>query len=258
MTGTKHAGVILQNRDRRLLAEIAKMRLIDREIAMVVGPYHSVNRANMRLLQLTRAGLLNRFFVGTIGSGRKAIYTLAQKARVELGATQDFIHRPNNRTVVGDQFVGHQMAVNQLYLHLTHRPAPASVQSVRWRTFSQSLTRNSRLKPDGYVEITAHDGIRSMFIEADLGTEALRRWTEKVRTYLSFATSGEFTRVFSRPQFRVLVIVNSARRLNNLRKTVAQQTDKVFWFATFEDINRSGIWSAVWLRPTGDQRVSLL
>ena len=120
MTGNKSkAGFILQARDRLLLNEIAKMRLIDREMTKLVGGFRSTTRANTRLLQLTRADLLNRFFVGTIGAGRKAIYTLSPDGAALTDSPHRAIRRPRGKTVVGDLFVGHQMALNQVYLGLT-------------------------------------------------------------------------------------------------------------------------------------------
>src|SRR5579872_734471 len=71
--------LIVQERDRRLLAEIATMRIIDRELAKVAVGFRSTTRANTRLLKLTRAGLLNRFFIGSVAAGRKAIYTLSKR-----------------------------------------------------------------------------------------------------------------------------------------------------------------------------------
>ena len=97
-----------------------------------------------------------------------------------------------------------------------------------------------------------------MFLEVDLGTEALSVWEKKTARYLQLALSGEFQKRFRQPQFRVLVVTASERRLGNIRATVAKSTDKIFWFTTFENINRDGFWSPVWLRPTGNQRQSLL
>jgi hypothetical protein len=39
---------------------------------------------------------------------------------------------------------------------------------------------------------------------------------------------------------------------------IAKSTDKIFWFTTLENIHRDGVWSPVWLRPEGDQRVPLV
>src|SRR5258706_4316287 len=97
-----------------------------------------------------------------------------------------------------------------------------------------------------------------MFLEVDLGSEALSVWQQKTASYLQLAVSGEFLKRFRQLQFRVLVVANTDRRLANIRSTVAKSTDKIFWFTTPESINREGIWSQVWLRPTGDQRHPLL
>jgi hypothetical protein len=64
--------------------------------------------------------------------------------------------------------------------------------------------------------------------------------------------------LFQQEQFRVLVVVSSERRLHSIRKTIATQTQKIFWLSTLEQIKREGFWSPVWLRPEGDQRLPLL
>jgi Replication-relaxation len=255
MTGNRRKGFVIQQRDRNLLSEIGVMRITDREMAKVVAGFRSTRRANDRLLRLTRAGLLKRFFVGSIAHGRKAIYTLSPKG-AELVCAQVGIQRPSNRLVVGDAFVEHQFGVNQIYLSLRYRSAP-SVTLSRWLTFRQSISEAIKLAPDAYFEISG--GVtRAMFLEVDLGTEALSVWQQKTAYYLQLAVSGEFQRRFQQQQFRVLVVANTERRLLNIRATISKSTDKIFWFATFETINRDGMWSPIWLRPLGDQRHSLL
>ena len=58
MTGSKRTGLVVQERDRQLLSELAVMRIIDREMTKLVAGFNSTRRANARLLQLTRTGLL--------------------------------------------------------------------------------------------------------------------------------------------------------------------------------------------------------
>jgi hypothetical protein len=100
--------------------------------------------------------------------------------------------------------------------------------------------------------------IRAAFLEVDLGTEALKIWTAKVRAYIQLAVGGEFERLFQHRQFRVLVVASSERRMKNIRSVVSTATDKMFWLTTFDFINREGFWSAVWLRPRVEQFQSLL
>jgi hypothetical protein len=258
MTGPSR-GVLIQARDRRLLEELATMRLIDREQACRVAPFHSVTRANARMLALTRAGLLRRYFTGSIAGGRKAVYTLSREGAALVGAPFRVLSRNVDQTLAGDLFLQHQQALNAVYLALKFPAAPApGVRLRRWLVFYEPPVASIPLTPDGYGEMETPQAVRPMFVEVDLGTEALRIWLGKARAYVQLATSGQFAQVFGQTQFRVLVVAPSERRLSNMRAAVAGVTDKIFWFAHAASINREGLWSAIWLRPVGDQRHSLL
>lgn len=255
MRGNRRTGMVVQDRDRHLLSELSVMRILDRESAKLVVGFGSTRRANARLLQLTRGGLLRRFFVGSIAHNRKAVYTLSAKGAELVNAKFGGINRPSERPVVGDTFLAHQSGINDIYLSVKYRPIPhPGVRLIRWHVFRQSISESIKLTPDGYFELDCSGAIRPMFLEVDMGTEALAVWQQKIACYLQLAVSGEFQKRFRQPQFRVLVVVNSERRLANIRATVAKSTDKIFWFTTFEQIQRDGFWSAAWLRPTGDQR----
>jgi hypothetical protein len=250
--------MVIQQRDRLLLQELATMRLIDRESAKVVCGFGSTTRANTRLLKLTRAGLLNRFFVGTISAGRKAVYTLSRKGGLLVNAEFRPISRAHGQTLVGDLFVNHQEHINLIYTAVKFRALPSGLRLLRWRAFQRPLTKYTRLIPDGYFELQTASGVRPMFLEVDLGHEAMKVWEQKTRGYLQLAVSGEFARLFGQPQFRVLVIANSKRRLAGIRATIAKHTDKIFWLSEFPSINQSGLWASVWARPTGDHLSPLL
>ena len=70
--------------------------------------------------------------------------------------------------------------------------------------------------------------------------------------------TGDFENQFQQPQFRVLIITTSDRRLQALRALAAKYTEKLFWIATFTAINRDSLWSPIWFRPTGNLAQSLL
>lgn len=258
MAGNRKRGIVLQPRDLKLLDELSRLRVIDRELAKVVAGFGSTTRANARLLRLTRAGLLRSFFFGTIAGGRKAMYTLSPKGGQLLGIASGGIRRKSGQTVVGDLFVEHQMKINEIYATVRFGKLPNGGHTRGWQTFPAPVATGTSLIPDSYIEVESSGQIRAMFVEADLGTEALRIWRKKTSEYVKLALSGNFTKIFSQPQFRVLVLTTSERRLENIRAAVRQSTDKIFWFSTFQSINREGFWSPVWLRPAGDQKVSLL
>jgi hypothetical protein len=238
-----------------LLKELSVMRVVDRELAKAVAGFDSTTRANARLLALTQAGYLKRSFVGTIAGGRKAVYRLSKKANLIGNAANRDTSGKNH----SELFLEHQLQINHIYVCVKHKPIPVPrCEFNRWISFARVLSKTSPLIPDGYLELRHDSAIKSLFLEVDLGTEALRIWQKKVEGYVKLAVSGEFQKLFRQPQFRVIVVASSERRIENIRKVAAKLTDKIFRFASFEIINREGFWSPIWQKPVGDQKQSLL
>lgn len=259
MTGNNRYGIVLQERDRHLLRELAVMRVVDREQAKIVAGFGSITRVNTRLLALTRAGLLRRFFLGSTAAGRKALYTLSTKGAAFVGVPERGPRRRKDEMLVADFVVSHQLAVNKIYCGLKYGDVSIhGVEFGRWISFYEPLSQQLRLIPDGYIEINTRSGPITAFVELDLGHERLTIWKEKVRNYLQFAVSGDFEHRFGQSQFRVLIIANSERRLLWIRKIVRASTMKVFWFTTIESIDSYGFFGPVWLRPTENDRKPFL
>jgi len=250
--------VIIQERDKALFAELAHLGLVSSEQVKVLSGFGSMRRSNDRTHRLVMAGYLRRCFIGTISGGKRSVFALAPKAAALLGIPARPVSFRNNDLVTSDQFIRHQLEINEVYLSVRYRELPPHIRFLRWRRFTVTLSETIRLIPDGYCELEMPSGVRCLFLEVDLGNEALRIWQDKVQNYLQLAVSGEFQRLFGQSQFRVLVLVNSERRLLSLRQKVAAATDKIFWFATLNDIHNQGLWAPVWLRPTGTARQSLL
>jgi hypothetical protein len=249
--------MVFQPRDRKLLEELAVMRVIDREQGKTVAGFGSTTRVNARLLKLTRAGLLKRFFLGTNAGGKKALYALSPKGAQFLGVVNRSPQRRNNEALIADFFVEHQLAINEIYCALKFGAMPPGLSFRRWQEFSQTITKNLRLIPDGYVEIETPSEISAAFLELDLGSESLKVWKEKARNYLQLAMSGECEQQFGQSRFRVLVIAHSERRMHSIRGAVNTTTQKLFWFGSLESINRDGLFAPLWLRAAGDERLSL-
>jgi hypothetical protein len=251
--------VVIQERDRHLLRELSLMRVIDREQAKVVAGFGSTTRANARLLALTRAGLLHRFFQGTVAGGAKALYTLSEKGAQLVGVPASGPRRREDQAVVADFFIQHQLATNVVYCALKYpTKMPDGIVFKRWMGFPKRPAPGLRVIPDGYVELLTPSGIVAAFLEVDLGHERLRVWRDKVRNYLDLAVTGNFEREFKQIRFRVLVVADSERRLDAIRQVVFSVTDKIFWFATFESIRRDGAFALIWTRPKGEARQSLV
>lgn len=259
MTGNNVKGIVIQDRDRHLLREIAVMRVIDREQAKCVANFGSTTRVNARLLGLTRVGLLRRFHLGTRAGGKKAVYALSAKGAQLVGAPYRGPRRGRDEVLVADFFVTHQLQINRIFCILKYKPIPfPGVRFERWLSFHGPVESGGSLIPDGYAEFRVGDETIAAFLEVDLGHESRSVWQTKVKAYLHLALSGAFEKAFRQPQFRVLAVTNSERRMASLRVATALLTEKIFWFSTFDSTNRDGFWSPVWIRPTDDRRQSLL
>jgi Replication-relaxation len=259
MGGNDRRAIVIQERDRQLLRELSNLRVLDREQAKIVAPFHSTTRANSRLLALTNAGLLRRFFLGTSGGGQKALYALSPEGARIVDVPYRGPRRGRDEVLVADLFVTHQLSINEIYCTLKYPSVSSETfHFVRWMSFFETLHQGISLIPDGYAEIANPSGTLTAFLEVDLGSEGRKVWKEKVKEYLRYALSGLFPGQFHQPRFRVLVIVTSERRLQSIRAVVAATTEKIFWFATIESIRRDGFWSPIWLRPRDDERKSLV
>lgn len=258
MGGNKRS-LILQDRDRHLLREVSVMRVMDREQAKRVAPFGSTTRANARLLALTHAGFLRRFFLGTVGGARKALYAISPQGAALVSVPYRGPRRSRDQIVTFDFFVAHQLEINELYCLLKYPTALVeNVTFLQWASFYEPLAPGIPLIPDGYAEIQTPAKTLAMFVEVDLGNESRNVWQRKVQAYLGYAFSGDFPKRFGHEQFRTLVVAHSDRRLASLRSTTAALTEKIFFFATVAAIRREGFWAPIWQRPTGDLRQPLL
>jgi hypothetical protein len=249
MAGSKRTSIMLQERDRRLIEALECMRVINREQARVVAGFHSRTRANERLLALTEAGYLRRAFVGR----REAVYWLSGKP------LQDDKKRGGPANQPASLFLNHQLEINRVHLLVEYSAIPLrGWWFAKWQSFQTPLSASIPLIPDGYFELGSAAGFRSVFLEVDLGTEAVPVLAKKASLYLQLAASGEFSQNFGRSQFRVLLVTTSERRLQNIRAGIAKITDKIFWLGTLDLIAPEKFWTACWHRPAGDGLQSIL
>src|SRR6202044_313971 len=207
MPGNNRKVVIFQDRDDPLLREVAVTRVIDREQAKLVAAFGSTTRANARLLALTNAGFLRRFFWGEVGGARKALYALSPRGANVVGAPDRGPRRSRGQVLAADFFSMHQLRVNDLYCTLKCRPLPTDATFKRWVSFHEPID-GTALIPDGYAELENSGKLLALFFEVDLGTENRATWQRKVQLYLSYAASGNLPGRFGHPQFLTVVVAN--------------------------------------------------
>lgn len=253
MSGNERRGLIVQARDRRLLDELAAMRVVTGEQAKIVAGFGSTSRANVRLLALVRAGLLRRFFLGTNAVGQKALYSLSKRGAEIVGSPMRGPRRSNGELIVADFFIEHQLVTNELYCTLKFGALPSGVSFRQWLPFFHPLDR-TQLIPDGYVELATSRTMLSAFLEVDLGHESASVWKRKVTEYVNYALSDCHRRAFGPATFVVLVVTSSERRMSSIMKTTATVTAKLFRFVTLASLRAKGSFAPIWYRVSPDGR----
>ena len=256
MTGNNPSRVLVTTRDRELLAYLSEAKLLDREQIQQLLDFGSITRANDRLSRLHAAGLLYRYFVGTIAGGRKALYAVAPKGAFVIGRERPWkLQRADDELLVGDAFVEHQLGVNWCWVSMKCGVGPDLVRFIR---FNERISPSLPLTPDGYAELNLSGTVHPIFLEVDLGNESSGVWDKKVELYLRLATSGEFESTFHQQRFKVAVVCTSERRLKSIRRTVRKHTSKIFYFTLLQTIKRDGFNAPHWLRPEGDAREAIV
>ncbi len=234
--------VVLQPRDRLLLEKLGLLRLLDRRQIEQLAGFHSISRANVRLAKLRRAGLITRYFSATATGSRRSVYALSKKGAAMICVPDVSLKWKPDSILLGNSFATHQLALSDIYIDA------ATGQAIRWKTFSVPLVPSIHLIPDALIESST----QAFFLEMDLGTEPLPVWSRKVALYIKLAVSGAFREHIAYPKFAVLVVTESNDRLEQLRRHITKQTQKLFWFQTLSIIQRQGFWVASWLRSSGE------
>ena len=234
--------IVLQPRDRILLDRLATLRLLTRDQIEKLAGFHSLSRVNVRLGKLRRAGMIVRYYIATSTGSRRSVYALTRQGAAE-------IHRPYlplkwqpDSPLFGNSFAAHQLALNDLYI------AAGIDRNTIWQTFRAPPLPSIPIIPDSCIQTAS----QLLFVEMDLGTESLHVWNRKVAHYIKLAISGAHREIAPFPVFGVLVIAEDEKRLGLLRRHIAKQTQKLFWFQTLSIIQRQGFWAASWLRSTGE------
>jgi len=133
----------------------------------------------------------------------------------------------------------------------------------QFETTCQGQSRNILVKPDGFVRIhekEADGGLseRTCFLEVDRSTEKLDTLITRATCYLEYYRSGGFavrsgaTRAdFREYPFRVLIVLKSAERRNNVAEQLAQNNPPILtqvWLTTMAEATSDPL-GAIWIQP---------
>lgn len=234
--------------------------------------WNSPNPAYTTLRRLIKLGLLEKepmTIVGKPPASSSHVYTITKPGAALLadwfGYTSEDLHFASRQTRSWSSYRSLKMA-NDVRVALTRACWDSEdYELVNWQNEAAFRAdpdyvyiRNKRtpVYPDGYCVISGN-GIRTYnFIESDGGTEGLQQVTRQMRIYLEYVASGLYEQRFGTAFWRVILVTNSIRRMNNIRKRVAEIGGGVnFLFSTFDDISPESVLAdPIWYGIRGEER----
>jgi hypothetical protein len=279
-------GFALQERDVRLLEDLAEFRLLTTSQLEALrqsdpepqGRFVSRLPLTRRLKLLYHHGYVGRIARPLAQGSLEPVYRLDKEGARVLRQRRGEVPARLTSKVPKAAALEHLLGISQLRVALTvacRRPVPNSSSPYRlelggwWGSdaakFSVLLPqpgerrRTMRLIPDGALVLRMRPRITEdspwtrlfYFIEIDQATEPLRTLVEKCHAYYAYWQSGGFAHDWNLPSqvaFRVLFVVPSARRGETLREAIRQlpKGRSLFWCATAEQMQPEQVLEAVW------------
>jgi hypothetical protein len=251
------------------MAALHAFRLLKRSQIEKLFGFGSTRRVNSRLHKLYDNQFLSRRHNY---KNAQAIYFLGPKGvgvvSAELGEDPRVIRR-QRKTVLGlkELFLAHALELSDIRIAFSQQIVNhPEMRLERWindsdcaQTYRDAYTgKLKRFRPDGYFRFYFKNKLYSFFLELDRSTMSLKRFQNKVESYLEFARLGYYCERFGVKYFRVLVVAPTETRQDNLKKAVEQITSKVFWFTTLDRIRAKTEFTPIWKRAGQEGRYRLI
>lgn len=227
--------MILTERDRNLVFEIAMSHVLSRDQILAIGLFSSVTRVNTRLRVLRELGLVRLLETPYFGG---SLYVPGVNAPEVLpGRVSGLIanRQPSPR------FLRHALSVTNIRLALFAKGATDwRFEPMLWRTF-ESGGRKLELRPDGMA--VARKG--PLLIECDLGHVSPQKLGSKLLAYHEFQKGGHTKRLYGHDNFNLLIITTGRLRAERLRELTPSGCSYALVVQTFEELGASmvGGWS---------------
>ncbi len=236
-----------------LLPHVAHLQVCTAiQLAGLTGLSYKTTRDH--LTDLFRHGLLNRTQLPVISGTSPYIYTLSKMATKHLDVPLFPCPAP--------LFLPHELEIRDFRVWLEQVRKSYGHEPLRlWKT-GMSI---GNIEPDAVFIYPLRDGKKlTGMLEADRGTEGLKRWQDKFSRYEAIMNSKQFEDKVKEDRGRILVVTPDARRTDFIVKILsgmlqnARIEPKRFWVTERATLESTDLSAALWRVPEGGDRMPLV
>jgi len=225
----------LTARDVKIVRDVALSHVMSRDQVLELDYFSSVTRANARLRELVKAGLLRRletpFFTQNLYcAGRAAPQVSGERIAALLSGRG---HSP--------RFLQHALAVTNVRIALLNRGARDWRYEQQLRACFEYGGRIHEVRPDGFAILKSGPTA----LEVDLGHVAPAKFRQKLQSFHAFTHCGECSRQWKLKMLRLLVVTTGSRRAAALLRLLPPDCAFDFHTTTFDElgVQARGAWS---------------
>lgn len=214
----------LTKRDVTILRDLALSHALTRDQFIRLGYFGSITRANARLRELMKNGLISRLQTPFFN---QSIYSVTKRAADVVGGR---IAPLIQNRASSPRFLQHALTTTE------SRIALQSKFGGDWR-FEQQLWRKldagsgREIRPDGMVVASA-----AVFVEVDLGHVSPGKFRDKLLGYQELALSGRCQDLYGLADFRLLTLTTGKTRARHLDRLTPQPAGFEHRIHTFADL----------------------
>lgn len=170
-------------------------------------------------------------------------------------------HKDKRPADITRLFLVHALRVNDVRIAITRAVQQSGFKMEKWLDDGQlksqaykeyvSVREEQEIRrvaviPDAYFILNYGDRRAHFFLELDRATMTSSRWVTRVKAYLEYVRSGQYTKRYQTTSLRILTVTTTEERLRNLKKATEKAGGpKFFWFTTLDQVTAS----SVLLRP---------
>src|SRR5713226_342986 len=280
--------IVLTERDRQLLVAVHQHGFLTTDLVELAffppstGSRSSASsKAYERVRDLWLWGYLERVelpVARVLGGRRPFLYALGLQGVPSVEqrmGTAVLPVQPRRLDRLDHVFVDHDLKAAALWANL--RAQLRKRRGCRWLWIGERELRAKRMRvrapnadywlpflPDGYFEVTYPSGdVQACLVEIDMGTLTLRRFARKMQAFETAFEDEVFRRHFKRDDFEVLVLSQSRRRTEALRRVagrvVPNERRGEYYLSTFADVLAPAVFAAAtWWDLDGETVIGVL